>query len=103
MLVLSGLILVGVGFPLMRRRVPPNHWYGVRIPSTLADEHTWYAVNERCGRDLIVVGTAVVLVALVAPIVLPHWRPEWRALLVAVVLIAGLVAMTIRAIRHARR
>jgi uncharacterized membrane protein len=100
-LVVSGLVLVGAGIPLLRRRVPPNRWYGIRTPSTLADERTWYAVNERSGRDLLIVGTAVVVVALGAPLMLPRWRPEWRALLVAIVLIAGLATMTSRAIRHA--
>lgn len=102
-LLVSGLALIAAGFPLMRRRVPPNCWFGVRFRSTLADERTWYAVNEQSGRDLLVVGSLVVLLALAAPLALPRWRPEWRALLVALVLIAGLVAMTVRAIRHAGR
>jgi hypothetical protein len=34
--------------------------------------------------------------------VLPHWRPEFRTLLVAFVLVAGLAAMTVRAMRHIR-
>ncbi len=102
-LVVSGLALVGFGLPLMRRRVPPNAWYGIRFPSTLADERVWYAVNERSGRDLLTLGAAVIFLALAAPLVLHRWRPEWRALLVAFVLIAGLVASTARAIRHAKR
>jgi uncharacterized membrane protein len=102
-LVVSGLILIAVGFPLMRRRVPPNRWYGVRTRSTLADERTWYAVNERSGRDLLIVGFVVILVGSGASLVLPHWRPEFRTLLVAFVLIAGLAAMTVRAVRHAGR
>ncbi len=101
-LVVSGLALVGLGLPLMRRRVPPNRWYGIRFPSTLADERMWYAVNERSGRDLLILGTTIVFLALGAPFVFPRWRPEWRALLVAFVLIAGLAASTGRAIRHAK-
>lgn len=96
-------MLIGAGLPLMRRRVPPNRWYGVRLPSTLGDERTWYSVNERSGRDLVVVGTAVVFLALSAPVVLPRWAPEFRTLLVAFVLIVGLAAVTGRAIRHAKR
>jgi uncharacterized membrane protein len=98
----SGLVLIGAGLPLMRRRVPPNPWYGIRIPSTLADERTWYAVNERSGRDLLILGITVVVVALGAPLVLPRWQPEWRALLVAFVLIIGLATITRRAFRHAK-
>jgi hypothetical protein len=99
-LVASGLILVGAGVPLMRRIVPPNRWYGVRLRSTLADERIWYAVNERSGRDLIFVGLTVVFVTLGVPLVLPHWSPELRALVVAIVLVVGLVAVTGRAVRH---
>lgn len=102
-LVVSGLVLVGAGIPLMRRRVPPNPWYGIRFPSTLADERMWYAVNERSGRDLLILGTTVVFFALALPLALPRWRPEWRALVVAFVLIAGLAAITVRAIRYAQQ
>jgi uncharacterized membrane protein len=87
----------------MRRRVPPNAWYGVRLPSTLADDRTWYEVNERTGRDLLIVGFVVIFVSLGASLGLPHWEPEWRALLVALVLIVGLATTTGRAISHARR
>jgi len=99
-LVVSGLILVGAGIPLMRRTVPPNRWYGIRLRSTLTDERIWYAVNERSGRDLVVVGTTVLIVALGVPLVLPHWSPELRVLVVAIVLVVGLVAVTRRAVRH---
>ena len=102
-LVASGVVLVGAGLPLMRRRVPPNRWYGVRLSSTLADERMWYAVNERSGRDLLILGTTVVFLALGAPFVLPRWWPELRALLVAFVLIVGLAAVTGRAIRHIKQ
>ncbi len=102
-LLVSGLVLIGAGIPLMRRRVPPNRWYGIRLPSTLADERTWYAVNERSGRDLLVVGAMVVFLAVTAPLALPHWPPELHALLVAFVLILGLAAVTGRAIRYIKR
>ena len=99
-LVASGLILVGAGVPLMRRIVPPNRWYGVRLRSALADERIWYAVNERSGRDLTILGITVVLVALVVPVVLRHWPPELHVLVVAIVLVIGLMAVTGRAVRH---
>jgi uncharacterized membrane protein len=102
-LVASGLILVAAGVPLMRRRVPPNRWYGVRLRATLADERVWYAVNERSGRDLIVVGVTVALVALGAPFALPHWLPELRVLAVAIVLVVGLAIVTGRAIGHIKQ
>jgi uncharacterized membrane protein len=99
-LIASGLILVAAGVPLMRRMVPPNRWYGVRLRATLDDERIWYAVNEQSGRDLIVAGITVVFVALGVPLALPHWPPELHVLVVALVLVVGLAAVTSRAVRH---
>src|SRR4051812_19926532 len=93
-LVASGVVLAVAGLPLMLRKVPPNRWYGIRFPSTLADERVWYTVNERSGRDLLIVGTAVVVLGLAVPYVFPLWWPELRALLVAAVLIVGLMTVT---------
>jgi uncharacterized membrane protein len=101
-LALSGLLLVAAGFPLMRRRVPPNRWYGIRLPATLADERIWYSVNERSGRDVLTLGATITVFALGAPRLLPRWSPEFHVLLVAFVLIVGLAAVTGRAIRHVK-
>ncbi|HEY7036260.1 MAG TPA: SdpI family protein [Thermomicrobiales bacterium] len=60
-----GLLFVIVGIPLAQRRVPRNAWYGYRIRTTLKDDAIWYPVNERSGRHLIVLGGALILVALV--------------------------------------
>ena len=98
-LVATGVFLIAAGVPLMRRIVPPNRWYGVRLRSTLADERLWYAVNERSGRDMIVVGFTVVVAAFGVPVALPHWSPELCVLVVAIVLVVGLVAVTARAVR----
>lgn len=46
------LVLMAAAVPLMRRRVPPNAWYGLRVPATLADREIWYAANVRAGRGL---------------------------------------------------
>ena len=100
-MVVTGLLLIGLALPLANRQVPPNRWYGIRLRSTLADEQIWYAVNEQCGRDMLVLGTTVLILTLSALMALPGWRPEWRALLVAPVLVGGLMAITSRASRHA--
>ena len=47
----SGLLLIILAVPLIQRRVPPNIWYGFRLPQTLNDPEIWYAVNEYGGRD----------------------------------------------------
>lgn len=59
-----GLLLVVLALPLMRRRVPPNGWYGVRVDATFADEWVWYEANARSGRDLLFLGMVQVALAL---------------------------------------
>src|SRR5512132_581922 len=52
----SGLLLIAAGIPLWLRRVSRNALYGVRFASTLSDDRIWYAINARCGRDLVAIG-----------------------------------------------
>jgi uncharacterized membrane protein len=62
-----GLILVALGWPMATRRVRPNRWYGLRVPATFADEKVWYEANAVAGRDMMILGWAIVVVALVLP------------------------------------
>ncbi len=60
-----GVVLIGIGMPLLRERVPPNPWYGLRTPKTCSDRKIWYAANRVCGRDLMIAGIIVVSSSLV--------------------------------------
>ena len=62
---LEGVLFIGLGLPLLRGRVPPNHWYGFRTRRTLADERVWYAVNRVSGQDMIEAGAVILLAVLV--------------------------------------
>jgi len=61
----TGLLLIGLSIPLMRRKVRPNVLYGFRTPSTLKDERLWYEVNARTGMDLLVVGIGLLAITAV--------------------------------------
>lgn len=56
MYVIFGLLLVGLSIPLLLGKVPPNPWYGFRVPSTLADATLWYKVNRHMARWLLMTG-----------------------------------------------
>ena len=45
MYVIFGLLLAALSVPMLLDKVPPNPWYGFRVPSTLADETLWYKIN----------------------------------------------------------
>lgn len=65
MYVIFGLLLAGLSIPLMLGKIPPNPWYGVRVPSTLEDERLWYKVNRYMARGLLATGIITVLGAIV--------------------------------------
>ena len=47
------------------RRVRPNRWYGLRVPATFADQQIWYDANAIAGRDMMILGAVILIVALV--------------------------------------
>ena len=59
-----GGLLALLGIPMLKRRVPPNYVYGLRTGATLSDKAIWYEANARSGRDSIIAGVAIVVVAL---------------------------------------
>ncbi len=65
----SGAVLVALSLPMIRRKVPPNPWYGFRVRQTQEDPATWYAANEYAGKGLAWVGVC----ALVAPPLIALW------------------------------
>jgi len=44
--ILVGCVGIALGFPLMKRKVKMNRWYGVRIPKSFQSEEHWFKINE---------------------------------------------------------
>jgi hypothetical protein len=59
----SAIATIVAGLPLKKRKVKPNWIYGFRTPATLKDEALWYDVNEKTGKDLIVIGNVLAVLA----------------------------------------
>ena len=51
---------MGISMPLLEK-VPPNDWYGFRVPKTFLNERIWYAANRAAGYDLLWTGVAITL------------------------------------------
>jgi uncharacterized membrane protein len=98
-----GLPMVVMAIPLALRRVPPNRWYGLRVPATLADREVWYTANQRTGRDLVWMGLALVVVGLALPALTPAVPTQFQPLVYAGVAVVGSLLITIRGVRHASR
>ncbi len=79
----STLLLIGAGviavvsIPLILKVVPPNHIYGFRTPSTLANRELWYRANVFAGWAFLIAAIAsIVLVASGVGGVLPALASE---------------------------
>ena len=83
-------LFVGIAIPLVLRRIPPNRWYGLRVPATLTDERVWYEANVVAGWDFIRVGVVTFLAGLLFMLLpLPLWA--------SVLLWAGVVEIAVLA------
>lgn len=63
-----GPVLVLLSLPLMFRWIPPNRFFGLRIPSTLRNTSVWYDANALSARHLSALGVFLVLLELVLPL-----------------------------------
>jgi uncharacterized membrane protein len=99
---LLGLLLIALGWPLAARRVRPNRWYGLRVPATFADQTVWYDANAVAGRDMVALGTLVVVIALALPH-LTKLRSDTYAGVCAGILGLGSLLLAVRGWRIANR
>lgn len=65
MYVVFGLLLIGLSIPMLLGKIPPNPWYGFRVPSTLSDPILWYKANRHMARWLLATGIITVVGAIV--------------------------------------
>jgi hypothetical protein len=62
-----GPVLILFSLPLMFRWIPPNRFYGFRIPATLRNRSVWYDANALNARHLFSLGLVLVLLEFVLP------------------------------------
>lgn len=62
-----GPVLILLSIPLLFRWVPPNRFYGFRIPATRRNESVWYDANALSGRHLLQLGLLMVALEFVIP------------------------------------
>jgi hypothetical protein len=99
---LLGLVSLVIGWPLARRRVAPNHWYGVRVASTLSRPGIWYEVNAVCGDELVRMGLVLLVVGVGLSFV-PGLPDVGYVAICLAVFLAGSVRATARSLRAAKR
>jgi uncharacterized membrane protein len=98
-----GVLYIGLGIPLLLRRVPPNSWYGCRTQTTLSNEEIWYDVNRVTGRDLIITGIAVITSAVAVFMFRASVTPTLAAVFLLAVLVFGVALVVVNSVREQRR
>lgn len=95
---LVGVLYVGLGIPLLQRRIPPNRFYGSRTKKTLSDERIWYAVNRITGRDLIIGGVALVITAVGVHFFGQSLDPHHATMILLTMLVVSVIVMVINSL-----
>ena len=86
---LLGPALIVLSVPLVMRWVPRNPIYGFRVPATCRKKSVWYDANALCGRHLIALGVALVLLQFILPAAIRSQTVRWAALIgLALIVIA---------------
>ncbi len=93
MFLVVGGIFIGLSIPLIKGNVPPNRWYGFRVPRTLNDPQVWYPANAYAGWRLLWVGILTLIVAIAAYFI-PNLEMVVYTFIVAGVVVMG-VAITL--------
>lgn len=98
---LLSLVLIALAIPMIKRRVKPNRFYGLRMRETLEHEGVWYAANERAGRDLLSLG--VVSALLSGGVWLFQVPAESAALACSLWILFGSIFVAIRGVLNAKK
>lgn len=96
-----GALLMLLALPMIRRKVPPNGLYGLRVSATLNNETVWYEANAVAGSDLMLIGCTIVVSSFVLP--LGGLALETQALTQAALLLFGGLALAARGVILANR
>jgi hypothetical protein len=68
--VLVAVIVILLSLPLLKRRVPMNHWYGARFKKSFESENNWYQINAYSAR-LFILWSIPLLITGIATFFLP--------------------------------
>jgi uncharacterized membrane protein len=98
----AGALIVALSIPLILRKVPPNHAYGVRIPKAFESERNWYDINAYGGKLLLVFGIVLIVYGIVMRPFAPEAKSIWTLLYVIAPLLLVL-PMLVMILAYARR
>jgi len=91
-----GFVTTLVSIPLILRKIPMNHAYGIRIRKAFVSQRNWYEINAYGGKLLLVFGLFLLAFGWlgqgVAPPPTSPWAPVFMVLpLLAIVPVLALI------------
>lgn len=57
--------IIGISIPLVMRKIPMNHIYGVRFSKSFESENNWYKINEYGGKKLIIWAIPLIMIGII--------------------------------------
>lgn len=94
-ILLSGLLIFLFSLPMIYRKVPMNHFYGVRIPAAFESDQRWYDINAYGGRPMAI-GALPIVGAGVTGLFLPaDWFLPYAGAATVVTLVSVLVPLVL--------
>lgn len=73
--VFAHLLVIFFTFPLIAKLIPPNRFYGIRIPMAYDSEDLWYAINRFGGLIFLVFAIISLLITLMLLKIKPN---DWE-------------------------
>jgi len=99
---LTGLLLIILAIPMIRRKVPPNRWYGFRVSRALNDPAVWYPANAYAGKLLFIFGLVVLGATFLIPRIFSELSQDSLAILMSVLLLGGILIVFLLSMRFLR-
>lgn len=91
------LLLAGLSVPLILRKIPMNHFYGVRFPQAFKSDKAWYEINAFGGKAMLLSTVPILLVGLYGVLQEPRHYSLTGAAVVAVSVMIACLASYIKA------
>ena len=101
------LLVIGLSIPLIRGRVKPNAWYGLRVSYSLDNPDIWYPANRYAGKLLLVYGLVLLLVTLGLPflmgLALTDPLSDAYEIIISMISMVGILVVLVLSWRYAQK
>lgn len=93
------ILFAGLSVPLIFRKVPMNHFYGIRFRQSFKSKEAWYEINEYGGKALLLSSLPILLSGVYGFL----QKPQNYPLIGPVVLMISITAACLLSYRKARQ